>query len=205
MFNDTKEYVKKFPQRQRFILSSSRASVDLHTLQNSWTLIQWGLGHSRLTSLSTASVKVPAGCDRLFHKVDWSYASLRSLKEAGGQILMAEPHTSLRPHAHYFIWQHNKLRQQSGGCLLCQVQDHLLHRFSLSHTILFDNITNFASRVVAVFCAKYKITHQFSMPYYPQGNSWAEISNHTILDSLYKSIDKAKGKWVEKLPGVCRI
>jgi len=39
-------------------------------------------------------------------------------------------------------------------------------------------------------------------PYYPQGNDQAEISNRTILDSLWKILDKAKGKWVEKLSGV---
>ena len=39
-------------------------------------------------------------------------------------------------------------------------------------------------------------------PYYPQGNDQAEISNRIILDSLCKSLGKAKGKWVEKLPVV---
>ena len=61
---------------------------------------------------------------------------------------------------------------------------------------------NFVNKQVASLCAKYKITHQFSTPYYPQDNGQAEISNHTIVDSLYKSLDKAKGKWVEKLPKV---
>jgi len=55
---------------------------------------------------------------------------------------------------------------------------------------------------VASFYPKYKITHRFSTLYYPRGNTQAEISNHTILDSLRKSLSKAKGKWIEKLPGV---
>jgi len=75
-------------------------------------------------------------------------------------------------------------------------------RFRLPHTIISDNGTNFASKQVASFCSKYKITHQFSSPYYPQGNGQAKISNHTILDSLCKSLDKAKGKLVENLSGV---
>jgi len=45
-------------------------------------------------------------------------------------------------------------------------------------------------------------THRFFSPYYPQGNDQAEISNHTILDNLCKSLDKAKDKFVEKLPEV---
>ena len=52
---------------------------------------------------------------------------------------------------------------------------------------------------MARFCAKYKTTHQFSTPY-PQGNSQVEISNRIILDSLCKSLDKTKGKWVQRLP-----
>jgi len=55
---------------------------------------------------------------------------------------------------------------------------------------------------VARFCVKYNIAYQLSSPYYPQGNGQAEINNRTILDNLCKSLDKAKGKWVEKLPGV---
>jgi len=51
---------------------------------------------------------------------------------------------------------------------------------------------------------KYNIVHQFSSTYYPC-NGQAEISNRTILDNLCKSLDKAKGKWAKKLPGVLRV
>jgi len=70
------------------------------------------------------------------------------------------------------------------------------------HTIISDNKMNFASKQVASFCAKYKITHWFSSPYYPQGNDQAEISNRILLDNLCKSLDKTKGKWTEKFSGV---
>jgi len=70
----------------------------------------------------------------------------------------------------------------------------------ISDTIISDNMTHFASKQAVSFCAKYKITHQFSTPYYPQGNGQADISNHIILDSLCKRQDKVKGKWVESLP-----
>jgi len=71
---------------------------------------------------------------------------------------------------------------------------NLVYHISLPHTIISDNRMNFASREVAVFCAKYKITCQFSTPYYPQGNGQAEINNRTILDSMCKSLSKTKGK-----------
>jgi len=56
--------------------------------------------------------------------------------------------------------------------------------FRAPPTIIFDNGTNFASKQVVSFCAKYKITHRYSTPYYPQGNNQVEIGNDTILDSL---------------------
>jgi len=71
--------------------------------------------------------------------------------------------------------------------------------FGLSHAIISDNGTNFVSRQVTSFCSKYKITHRFCTPYYLQGNGQAEIKNSPILDSLRKSLNKVKGKWVEKL------
>ena len=62
--------------------------------------------------------------------------------------------------------------------------------------IISDNGTNFANKQVASFCSKYKITHLFYTPYYLQGNDQIEISNHTILDSVCNSLDKAKtSRW----------
>ena len=55
---------------------------------------------------------------------------------------------------------------------------------------------------MATFCAKYKITYRFSIPYYPRGNGQAKISNRTIIDNMCKSLSKTKGKWVEKLSRV---
>jgi hypothetical protein len=79
---------------------------------------------------------------------------------------------------------------------------NIVTRFGIPHTLISDNGTNFTSQEVATFCQKYRIKHRFSTPYYPQGNGQAEVSNRTIMNNLSKSLEKAKGKWVEKLPGV---
>ena len=55
------------------------------------------------------------------------------------------------------------------------------------YTIISDNGTNFASKQVANFCAKYKTAHQLFSPYYPQGNGQAEISNRTISTACAKA------------------
>ena len=82
------------------------------------------------------------------------------------------------------------------------LRQNVVRRFRLPHTIISDNGTNFASKQVANFCSKYKIVTRFSTPYYPQGNGQAEINNRINLDNLCKSLDRAKGKWAEKLSGV---
>ena len=79
---------------------------------------------------------------------------------------------------------------------------NIVCRFGFPYTIISDNGTNFASKQVDNFCSKYKIAYRFSTLYSPQGNGQDEINNHTILDSLHKTQDKAKGKWVEKLSWV---
>jgi len=57
-------------------------------------------------------------------------------------------------------------------------------------------------QTLPTICSKYIIAHRFSTLYYPQGNGQVEISNHTILDSMCKSLDRGRGKWAEKLPGM---
>ena len=42
----------------------------------------------------------------------------------------------------------------------------------------------------------------YSTPRYPQSNGQAETTNKTLLSGLKKRLKKAKGNWVEELPGV---
>ena len=52
------------------------------------------------------------------------------------------------------------------------------------------------------FCGKYGVNLKFSTPRNPQSNGQAEATNKTIVNSLKKRLDKAKGKWAEELPSV---
>ena len=40
------------------------------------------------------------------------------------------------------------------------------------------------------------------MSRYPQSNGQVEATNKTLLSKLKKRLEKAKGKWVDELPGV---
>jgi len=164
MFDDVKNYVRKYPQCQMFAPASNRPSSDLHTLRSLWPFMRWGLDVARPLPRAQPQLRFLLLTTDYFTK--WIEAI--SLSEVSGQQIVK------------FLWQN----------IVC--------RFGIPHTIISDNGTNFASKQVASFCAKYNIAHRFFSPYYPQGNGQAEISNHTILDNLCKSLDKAKGKWAGK-------
>jgi len=43
MFDDTKGYVKKCSQCQRFALATNKSSTNIYTLRSPWPFMQWGL------------------------------------------------------------------------------------------------------------------------------------------------------------------
>ncbi|RVX00905.1 Gypsy retrotransposon integrase-like protein 1 [Vitis vinifera] len=61
------------------------------------------------------------------------------------------------------------------------------------------DVTNIAFRN---FCSELNIRNSYSTPRYPQSNGQAEATNKTLITALKKRLEQAKGKWVEKLPGV---
>ncbi|XP_028115619.1 uncharacterized protein K02A2.6-like [Camellia sinensis] len=68
--------------------------------------------------------------------------------------------------------------------------------------LISDDGTQFDEKCFREFCEELKIEFYNSTPAYPQSNGQAEASNKTILDRLKKRLEKAKGKWAEKLPNV---
>ena len=69
-------------------------------------------------------------------------------------------------------------------------------------TIISNNGPQFDSQVYRNLCQELKIKNLYSTPRYPQSNDQIEASNKTLLTALKKRLDTAKGKWVDKLPGV---
>ena len=79
---------------------------------------------------------------------------------------------------------------------------NIVYRFGIPRSIISDNRPQFDSRVYRDFYQELKIRNLYSTPRYPQSNGQAEASNKTLLTTLKKRLDFAKGKWVEELPGV---
>ena len=79
---------------------------------------------------------------------------------------------------------------------------NIVCRFGILRSIMSNNEPQFDSRVYRDFCQELKIKNLYSTPQYPQSNDQAEASNKTLLTTLKRRLDSAKGKWVEERPGV---
>ncbi|XP_031264865.1 uncharacterized protein LOC116123206 [Pistacia vera] len=75
-------------------------------------------------------------------------------------------------------------------------------RFGIPKKIVTDNGSQFISLGFKNFCDMWGIKLSFSTPRNPQSNSQAESLNKTIIHTLKKRLQKAKGAWVDELPGV---
>ena len=75
-------------------------------------------------------------------------------------------------------------------------------RFGIPHVLISDNGTQFEGTIFEQFCSGLNIKHRFSSPGHPQSNGQAEVTNRTILQAMKKRLEKAKGQWLEELPGI---
>ena len=82
------------------------------------------------------------------------------------------------------------------------VWKNIICRFGIPQAIIADNGPRFDSITFRNFCLELKIHNLYSTPRYPQSNGQAEVINKTLVTTLKKRLEQAKGKWVEELPGV---
>ena len=82
------------------------------------------------------------------------------------------------------------------------VWKNIVCQFRIPQAIIADNDPQFDSSVFKDFCVELHIKNLYSTPRYPQCNGQAEATNKTLLSALKKRLKKAKGNWVEELPGV---
>ncbi|XP_038679442.1 uncharacterized protein LOC119980719 [Tripterygium wilfordii] len=75
-------------------------------------------------------------------------------------------------------------------------------QFRVPKEIVTDNGPQFASHKFQEFCANWGIRVDFATPRHPQCNSQAEASNKTLIKTLEKRLEKAKGAWTDELPGL---
>ena len=69
--------------------------------------------------------------------------------------------------------------------------------FGIPHTLISDNGLQFDSKAFKRYYCDLGITNRYFTSAYLQGNRQAEVVNKVIVSRLKKSLDDAKGKWVE--------
>ena len=79
---------------------------------------------------------------------------------------------------------------------------NIVTRFGVPNTLISDNGLQFDSKAFRRYCCDLGIKNRYSTPSYPQSNGKVEATNKVVVDGLKKRIEKAKGRWVDKLPYV---
>ena len=79
---------------------------------------------------------------------------------------------------------------------------NIVTRFGVPRTIISDNGLQFDSKSFRRYCCDLGIMNKYSTPAYLQGNGQGKTVNKVIVNRLKKSLDDAKGKWVEELSHV---
>ena len=79
---------------------------------------------------------------------------------------------------------------------------NVIYRFGVPKEIVSDNGSQFISFEFQDFYGKWNIKLNFSTPRFPQSNGQAKSSNKTIIATLKKRLEQAKGRWAEKIPRV---
>ena len=79
---------------------------------------------------------------------------------------------------------------------------NIIYRFGIPRSIVSDNQPQFDCWAYMNLCQELKIKNLYSTLRYLQSKGQVEASNKTLLTTLKKQLDSAKGKWVDELPGV---
>ena len=79
---------------------------------------------------------------------------------------------------------------------------NVICHFGVPKEIVTDNGSQLISFDFQDFYKKWGIKISFSTPRYPQANGQAESTNKTIINIMKRRLEKAKGLWEDKLPGV---
>ncbi|KAL2249925.1 UNVERIFIED_CONTAM: hypothetical protein Sindi_2466200 [Sesamum indicum] len=79
---------------------------------------------------------------------------------------------------------------------------NIICRFGIPCVLVSDNGTQFQEKKIVAWCKELKIQQNFTAVGNPQANGQTEVMNRTLLQYLKTRLERAKGAWVEELPGV---
>ena len=82
------------------------------------------------------------------------------------------------------------LRKVNEDAVMDFLQDHIMTRFGVPISLVFDNANYFSSIRLTTFSHEKGIQLHYSTNYYPQGNGLAESTNKNLIRILKKTMIK---------------
>ena len=92
------------------------------------------------------------------------------------------------------------LRKVNEDAVMDFLQDHIMTRFGVPISLVFDNTTYFSSIRLTAFAHEKGIKLHYSANYYPQGNGLVESSNKNLIRILKKTVIENQRSWHSTLP-----
>jgi hypothetical protein len=91
------------------------------------------------------------------------------------------------------------LRNMTHREVISFVQEHIIYRFGVPHTLTTDQGPSFMSHQFREFAESMKIKLLNSSPYYAQANGQAEARNKVLIKIIKKRVKDNPRRWHEKL------
>ena len=85
------------------------------------------------------------------------------------------------------------------------LQNHIMTRFGVPISLVFDNASYFSSIRLTAFANERGIKLHYSANYYPQGNGLAESTNKNLIRFLKKTVIENQRSWHLALPNALFI
>ncbi|KAM6549386.1 hypothetical protein CsatB_021062 [Cannabis sativa] len=86
-----------------------------------------------------------------------------------------------------------------GKTVLRFLQKNIFTRFGTPQAIISDEGSHFCNKQFEALLSKYGVHHRTALPYHPQSNGQAEISNREIKMILEKTVQRSRKDWSRKL------
>ncbi|XP_060972606.1 uncharacterized protein LOC133038461 [Cannabis sativa] len=86
-----------------------------------------------------------------------------------------------------------------GKTVLRFLQKNIFTRFGTPRAIISDEGSHFCNKQFEALLSKYGVRHRTTLPYHPQSNGQAEISNREIKTILEKTVQRSRKDWSRKL------
>ncbi|XP_062094327.1 uncharacterized protein LOC133800385 [Humulus lupulus] len=83
-------------------------------------------------------------------------------------------------------------KTNDGKIVLNFLHKHIFTRFGTPRALISDEGSHFVNKQLDALLARYGVYHHTALPYHPQSNGQAEISNREVKSILEKTVDSSR-------------